>query len=148
MAHLFGPDFNAGTSERLYLTEGEFDAASLYQIISEQYPVKSLPSASISTKFLQNNLEYLNSFKMVVYAGELDAAGRAAADKLYSVIPEKFFYVPMSKHKDANDFLTAGDGEELMWSARKPQKYSPDNFFISDADVDKAIRNNYRKAQF
>jgi replicative DNA helicase len=77
---------------------------------------------------------------MVVYAGELDAAGRAAADKLYSVIPEKFFYVPMSKHKDANDFLTAGDGEELMWSARKPQKYSPDNFFISDADVDKAIR--------
>jgi len=47
----------------------------------------------------------------------------------------------MSKHKDANDFLTAGDGKDLMWAAMKPQKYSPDNFFISDQDVEAAIRN-------
>ena len=140
MAHLFGPPANAGTSQRLYLTEGEFDAASLYQILGEKFPVMSIPSASISNKFLQHNVEYLSSFAMVVYAGELDDAGRSAADKLYSVLPEKFFYVPMSKHKDANDFLTAGDGDELMWAARKPQKYSPDNFFISDEDVDNAIR--------
>jgi KaiC/GvpD/RAD55 family RecA-like ATPase len=140
MAHLFGPEFNSGTSQRLYLTEGEFDAASLYEILGQKFPVKSLPSAAISNKFLQHNLDYLNSFPMVIYAGELDAAGRSAADKLYSVIPEKFFYVSMTKHKDANDFLTAGDGEELMWAARKPQKYSPDNFFISDEDVDVAIR--------
>jgi KaiC/GvpD/RAD55 family RecA-like ATPase len=46
----------------------------------------------------------------------------------------------MSKHKDANDFLTHGDGTDLMWAAMKPQKYSPDNFFISDEDIDKAIR--------
>jgi replicative DNA helicase len=47
----------------------------------------------------------------------------------------------MSKHKDANDFLTNGDGKELMWAAMKPQKYSPDNFFISDQDVEYAILN-------
>jgi len=47
----------------------------------------------------------------------------------------------MSKHKDANDFLFAGDGKELMWAAMKPQKYSPDNFFISSQDVEVAIRN-------
>ena len=140
MTHLFGPQANSGTTKRLYLTEGEFDAASLYQILQEQYPVMSLPSASISSKFLQKNIDYLRSFPEIIYAGELDEAGRSAADKLYSVIPEKFFYVPMSKHKDANDFLTAGDGEDLMWAARKPQKYSPDNFFISDQDVDTAIR--------
>ena len=29
MAHLFGPEFNSGTATRIYLTEGEFDAASL-----------------------------------------------------------------------------------------------------------------------
>jgi twinkle protein len=141
MVHLFGPEFNAGTSKRLYLTEGEFDAASLYEILGEKFPVKSIPSASIGEKFLQKNYEYLNSFESVIYAGELDAAGKSAADKIYSAIPEKFFYVPMSKHKDANDFLTAGDGKELMWAAMKPQKYSPDNFFISDADVERAIRN-------
>jgi KaiC/GvpD/RAD55 family RecA-like ATPase len=141
MTHLFGPEFNAGTSKRLYLTEGEFDAASLYEILGEKFPVKSLPSASIGEKFLQKNYEYLNSFENVIYAGELDTAGKSAADKIYSAIPDKFFYVPMSKHKDANDFLTAGDGKDLMWAALKPQKYSPDNFFISDQDVESAIRN-------
>jgi twinkle protein len=141
MVHLFGPEFNAGTSKRLYLTEGEFDAASLYEILGEKFPVKSLPSASIGEKFLQKNLDYLRSFETVIYAGELDTAGKAAADKIYSVLPEKFYYVPMSKHKDANDFLFAGDGKELMWAAMKPQKYSPDNFFISCQDVDAAIRN-------
>ena len=47
MTHLFGPDFNSGSSTRIYITEGEFDAASLYQILGEKWPVKSLPSASI-----------------------------------------------------------------------------------------------------
>ena len=66
MVHLFGPEFNAGTSKRLYLTEGEFDAASLYEILGEKFPVKSLPSASIGEKFLQKNLDYLRSFETVI----------------------------------------------------------------------------------
>tara|TARA_R110001632_G_scaffold71912_3_gene166604 strand:- start:818 stop:1756 length:939 start_codon:yes stop_codon:yes gene_type:complete len=47
----------------------------------------------------------------------------------------------MSKYKDANDFLQAGDGNDLMWAARKPQRYSPENFFCSDQDVEDAILN-------
>jgi len=141
MNHLFGPEFNAGTSNRIYLTEGEFDAASLYQILGKTYPVKSLPSASIGEKFIKHNHLYLSSFKEIVYAGELDEAGRRAADKLYSSFPDKFWYVPMSKYKDANDFLEAGDGNDLMWAARKPQRYSPENFFCSDQDVEDAILN-------
>ena len=47
----------------------------------------------------------------------------------------------MSKHKDANDFLMKGDANDLMWSARKPQRYSPENFFCSDQDVEDAILN-------
>ena len=141
MNHLFGPEFNAGTSQRIYLTEGEFDAASLYQILGKTFPVKSLPSASIGEKFIKHNHTYLSSFKEIIYSGELDDAGRRAADKLYSAFPDKFWYVPMSKYKDANDFLQAGDGNDLMWAARKPQRYSPENFFCSDQDVEDAIRN-------
>ena len=140
MAKLFGPEFNAGSATRIYITEGEFDAASLYQILGQKYPVKSLPSASIGEKFIKANHAYLNSFKEVVYAGELDDAGRRAADKLYEALADKFWYVPMSKHKDANDFLTNGDGDDLKWAALKPQRYSPDNFFCSDEEVEDAIR--------
>ena len=136
---LFGPDFNAGSSKRLYITEGEFDAASLYQALGKSFPVKSIPSASISDKFIKQNFDYMNSFTEVVYAGEQDPAGKAAAERLYALFPEKFFYVPMTKHKDANDFIMNGDQDDLKWSGLKPQRFSPDNFFVGDYEVEKAI---------
>ena len=136
---LFGPDFNAGTSKKIYLTEGEYDAASLFQILGKTFPVKAIPSASIGDKFVKHNHPYLSSFEQIVYAGELDDAGKGAAERLYQAYPEKFWFVPMTKWKDANEFLTNGDGDELMWAARKPQRYSPDNFFCSDEEVAQAI---------
>lgn len=139
LTKLFGPDFNAGSSKRLYITEGEFDAASLYQVMGKSFPVVSLPSSSLSEKFVKDNFEYMNAFESVVYAGELDKAGQAAAEKLYSLMPEKFYYVPMSKWKDANEFLMNGDGDALKWAALKPQRFSPDNFFVGDLEVEKAI---------
>jgi len=137
---LFGPDFNAGSSKRIYLTEGEFDAASLYQALGKSFPVKSIPSASLSDKFIKRNFEYLNSFQEIVYAGEQDEAGKGAATRLYELFPEKFYYVPLTKHKDANAFIEAGDQEDLKWAAVKPQRFAPDNFFVGDIEVEKAIR--------
>ena len=137
---LFGPDFNAGSSKRIYLTEGEFDAASLYQALGKSFPVKSIPSASLSDKFIKRNYEYLNSFQEIVYAGEQDEAGKGAATRLYELFPEKFYYVPLTKHKDANAFIEAGDQDDLKWAAVKPQRFSPDNFFVGDIEVEKAIK--------
>lgn len=141
MNHLFGPEFNANSSNKIYITEGEFDAASLYQILGKKYFVKSLPSASIGKKFIEENYKYLNSFKEIIYAGELDTAGKRSAERIYEAFPSKLYYVPMTKHKDANDFLMAGDSEDLKWTALKPQRYTPDNFFCSDQDVIDAIEN-------
>lgn len=140
MNSLFGPEFNAGSSKRLYLTEGGLDAASLYQVLGKTYPVKAIPSASINDRFMRENNEYLDSFQEIVYAGELDDAGRKAADRLYAAYPEKLYYVPMSKHKDPNAFLLAGDEEDLMWAARKPQRFSPENFFCSDDEFLQILR--------
>jgi twinkle protein len=137
---LFGPEFNAGSSKRIYLTEGEFDAASLYQVLGQTYPVKGIPTSSIGDKFIKNTHAYLSSFQEIVYAGELDDAGRRAAEKLYASFPEKFYYVPMTKHKDANEFLMAGDGDDLKWAALKPQRYSPENFFVSLDKFEKILR--------
>jgi RecA/RadA recombinase len=141
---LGGPDFNSGSSKRLYITEGLIDAASLYQALGETYPVKALPSASIGKEFLtkkgKQNYNYLSAFKEIVYAGELDVAGREAADFLYEAFPDKFYYAPLSKHKDSNEFLVNGDESDLKWSALKPQRYTPENFFTGDNAVEDAIR--------
>lgn len=143
----FGPDFNAGTAKRIYLTEGAFDAASLYEAINTgskfNTPVKAIPSATSREKFLSankdRNYKYLDSFQEIVYAGELDKSGRECADFLYSVFPHKMFFVPMTKHKDANEFLMNGDKEDLKWAALKPQRYSPENFYIGDNAIESAI---------
>lgn len=140
MNKLFGPDFNAGSATRIYITEGEFDAASLYQVLGKTYPVKSLPSASISDDFIKENHTYLNSFKEIVYAGEQDKAGKKAAERMYKAFPEKFFYVPMTKWKDANEFLQKGDGDDLKWAAVKPQRWTPENFFCSDSQIETILR--------
>lgn len=137
---LFGPEFNAGSSNKIYITEGEFDAASLYQVLGKSMPVVSLPSSSIGDDFIKATFDYLSKFKEIVYAGELDDPGRKSAERLYKAYPEKFYYVPLTKWKDANEFLEKGDADDLMWAARKPQRYSPDNFFCSDHDLEKAIR--------
>lgn len=137
---LFGPEFNSGTSKKIFITEGEFDAASLYQILGKTYPVVSLPSASIGEKFVKKNYKYLSTFQEIIYAGELDDAGKKAAELIYAAFPKNFYYVPMSQHKDANEFLMAGAGDTLKWAAVKPQRYTPDNFFCSDEAVDIAIR--------
>lgn len=119
---------------------GNCDAASLYQALGKTYPVLSLPSASIGEKFVKKNIEYIKSFQEVVYAGELDDAGRKAAERLYAAIPEKFWYIPLTKFKDANEFLQNGAETELKWIALKPQRYAPENFFCTDEAVEKAIR--------
>ena len=140
---LGGPEFNAGSSKRLYITEGMLDAASLFQVLSKNYPVRALPSATIKPEFFtargKKNFKYLDSFKEIVYAGELDEAGLKAAELFCSVFPEKFYFVSMTKYKDANEFVMANDTDDLKWAALKPQRYTPDNFFCSDEAVEEAI---------
>ena len=130
---LFGPQFNAGTSKKIFLTEGEFDAASLFQVLGGLkvgYPCMSIPSSSIGDAFIKQTNSYLSTFNEIIYAGELDKAGQKAADRLYRAYPDKFYFVPMTKWKDANEFLTEGDGADLRWAALKPQRFTPDNFVV------------------
>ena len=139
MNKLFGPDFNAGSATRIYITEGEFDAASLYEVLGKTFPVKSLPSSSIGDDFVKENHAYLNSFREIVYAGEQDKAGKKAADRLYKAFADKFYYVPLTKWKDANEFLMKGDRDDLKWAAVKPQRWTPENFFCSDDQIAKIL---------
>ncbi len=138
---LFGPAFTPGASKRLYITEGEYDAPSLYQILGKTWPCKSMPSSSINRKFLEHNYKELDAYESIVYAGELDDPGREAADLWYSVFPHKLQYVPLTKHKDANAYLNSPDKDELKWAALKPQKYSPPNFVTGDDEWLDALRN-------
>lgn len=126
--HLFGMDkFNAGSSKYITIVEGEDDTASAYQMLGHKLPVVGLPSGSVSNKLLKNCHEYLDSFECIVLCIEDDDTGNKAASKISDAFPNKTYRVPLTKHKDANDFLTAGDTDAFVWAWRNTKKkYTPE----------------------
>jgi twinkle protein len=131
-SHLFGMDrFNAGSSKFITIVEGEEDACSAYYMLGEKYPVVALPGASVPDKLIENVYKYLDSFKEIVLAFDNDEAGQKAVKKFTDVFPDKTSVVSMTAHKDANDFLTAGDGAAFMFAWHNRKKFVPEGFYNS-----------------
>lgn len=108
---LFGKQsFKAG-GKAIVITEGEYDAASYYEMF--KYPAVSVRSSSLAVNDVTEDYEFLNSFDEVVFCFDADTEGRKAAKKCADLFPGKAKIINMCKHKDANDYLKNGDAEVL-----------------------------------
>lgn len=130
---LFGMDrFVAGCSKVLTITEGELDAMSVHQMLTDGvgsgiYPVVSLPSATPSKNIWEKCKSYLDSFQKLVLSVDNDEAGNAIADRIAKLFPNKVYRVAHGKYKDANDFLTNRSMVEFKQAWYNAKKYTPDN---------------------
>ena len=130
---LFGMDrFVAGCSKILTITEGELDALSVHQMLTDGsgsgiYPVVSLPSATPSKSIWEKCKPYLDSFSKIVLSVDNDEAGNSIADKISKLFPNKVYRVAHGKYKDANDFLTNRSMVEFRQAWFNAKKYTPDN---------------------
>jgi len=135
-ADLFGWDKAIATGGRkLYITEGEFDAVALYQIMKDQArgtayennnpPVVSLVNGAGSAKkdlplMLRRIKEH---FKEIVLVFDMDAPGREAAEAVMKLIPEAT--VAVLPGKDVNDCLIEGRSKAVhaacVFNAAKPK---------------------------
>lgn len=121
--------------KKLFITEGEIDALSLYQIFKDhnkgtQYAdfdpaVVSLPHGAGSasrdlTKFLKSIREH---FKEVVLVFDMDKAGKKAAEDVMLIIPDAV--VAALPAKDVNDCLLEGRSKAcynaVQFNAKKPK---------------------------
>lgn len=137
-AGLFGRDkFSNGSHKYVTITEGEFDALSLYQAIRS--PVVSVQSGSSGHRDCVHDLAFLNSFERVYLALDGDAVGREAASRIAQLFDfNKVYLVKFDKRKDANEYLKNGEEEELRnlwWNAKR---YQPENV-VSDLQAFKEI---------
>ena len=124
---LFGQQlWNAGSSKVITIVEGEDDALAAYQMLGKKFPVVAAPGATMSRALLTAVYEWLNAFETIVIAFDGDTPGQAGAQKLAEAFPNKAYKVSLTKHKDACDYLAAGDATEFMWAWRNRQKYVPD----------------------
>lgn len=136
-ATLFGMDkFNAGSAKLIVITEGELDAASVFQMLGKNYPVVSVRSSSSARIDCKREYEYLNSFEKIYICFDNDAPGEKAAKEVASLFNfNKVFHVPITKYKDANDYLQAKEEREFVTSFYNSPKFLPAGIISSLSDV-------------
>lgn len=133
-AGLFGANlFDPGECKDLIITEGELDALSCWQAL--QIPAVSIQSASSGGRDVAALRSFVGSFERVHLCFDGDEAGRNATSSVARLFErEKLYHVRLSRHKDANAYIMAGEETELRSAFRASKKYLPENISSSLSD--------------
>jgi twinkle protein len=146
----FGQDIaNTGT-KKLYVTEGEYDALALYQILKDKAgrgyeniepAVVSLPNGATSAvAAFSNNSSFVDLFQEIVLVFDQDDAGRKAVEQVCSLLPHDKVKVARFSEKDACDMLLANKETELKWAVVTEAKpYVPSGIATVDDLYDQAV---------
>lgn len=124
---LFGQQMVKAGGVALTICEGELDAMSAYEMFGNKYNFVSVNNGANCLENIKANLEFIDSFETVVLCFDDDEAGREAAKKVAPIIGQnKCKILTLSKHKDASEYLMAGDGKEFQneWWEAKPYTVS------------------------
>lgn len=140
-AGLFGRDlFTPAQAKCITITEGEFDAASVYQMLAGRYPAVSVRSSSSAEADCKAEFDFLNSYDKIYLSFDNDEPGQKAAAKVALLFDiNKVYHVKLGKHKDANDYLVAGDAKEYVSAWWNAKRYQPKGIISSYVDIDSAL---------
>lgn len=125
---LFGQHlFNKG-GRYVTITEGEYDAASVYQMSGSKYPAVSIKNGAQSAlKDCKDQYEWLDSFDNIIVCFDSDEAGTTAAKEVASLFAGKARIV---KHhpdfKDANEYLERSRGDDFKAAWWAAEIHTPD----------------------
>lgn len=125
---LFGEQlFSAGSAKAITITEGEYDAISVFQMLGSKWPCVSVRSSAYAHLDCSNRYDYLNSFELIYICFDNDKAGEDALKKVVRLFhPSKIRVVKLTKFKDANEYLVRGAEEEFKRIWYNAQPYSPE----------------------
>lgn len=130
---LYGRDrFAAHPRKSIILTEGELDALSFYEVLRS--PVCSVKSASSAGTDAGVERSWLNEYERIYLAFDGDEAGRRATAEVARLFdPNKLYHIryPGGVRKDANDYLKAGERDELAQLFHNARRYLPEQI-VSD----------------
>lgn len=138
---LFGMDkFPAASKASITITEGEYDAHSIYQVTHGETAAVSLKSSSSAFSDLKGCWDYVNSFDKIIFAFDNDDAGHKALKDVAGMFDFKKVYIlDYGKRKDANEFLQNKEGKELYELWRRAKRYTPDNIKSTFNEFAKAL---------
>lgn len=140
---LFGKKaFDPGSKASITITEGAYDAMSIYQVTGGRTAACSVQSASLGVLDCTIDRNYINSFDKIILCPDNDANGRGQEmmQKIARMFdPRKVFIVKLNRHKDANDYLQKEENELLFKAWEGARRYTPDNIINSFDDLKKSL---------
>ena len=147
MAPLFGMDkFTPGQHQSITITEGEFDALSVFQMLGSKYPVVSVRSSSTARSDCSNAREFLNSFDRIYLCFDNDNPGEKATKEVSQLFDlNKVYFVKLGRHKDANELLQADKAREFLGTWWNSRKFVPKGI-ISSLEEQKQILAKQKEA--
>ena len=133
---LFGQHLFPTNGKRLIITEGAFDAMSVYHMLGGKYPTVSVINGTGSAmKDVKLNMDYIEGYSEVILCFDNDKPGREKAKEIaHQLTPGKAHIVPLVKHKDANDYLVHGAFKDFTAAFWDKKRYQPDGI-VNLADL-------------
>lgn len=140
---LFGMDkFDPGSKPSITITAGEYDGPSVYQVTQGATAAVSLPSGALGAalKCVIKNRNYIEAFQKIYLCLDNDANDQETTREIAQLFDySKVYIVKLTKHKDANDYLQAGDDVDLLHAWNAAKRYSPDNVISTFSDIENAL---------
>jgi twinkle protein len=132
-AELFGQHLFAKGGRSITVTEGEEDAMACYQMHGSKYPAVSIKSGAQSAiTSCKEQYDYLNSFETIYISFDADKPGISASLEVAALFSDKAKIMKHGEgHKDACDYLKAGDGHLYVNAWWRAEAYMPDSIVKS-----------------
>ena len=119
----------------LVITEGEVDALSVHQVSGGMWATVSLPNGAQSAKkAVLQQLKWVEEFRKVVLAFDMDEPGRKAAQECAGVLSPGKAAILELPVKDANEMLQADRGGELLKAVLSVKPWKPSGL-VTVADL-------------
>jgi twinkle protein len=138
--------FDKGSRRAITITEGEYDALSVYEMMGSDTAVVSVKSSATAKGDVEKDFEYINSFDKIIINMDGDEAGQAAAQRIIPLFDfKKIYNLKLEKFKDANDYLINGEikGYSDAWKGVK--RFTPDSIISTMSEFRKALREKREK---
>lgn len=147
-SELFGKQrFSAGSANAITITEGAKDALSVYQMLGSKYPACAVRSASSARGDCAKEFDYINSFERIYICFDNDKPGKDATREVSQLFDvNKVYIVELSKHKDANDYLTKGDANEFVRIWWNSKRFQPKGVVSSYTEMEEILKKESAKS--
>lgn len=140
---LFGKDAFPDVADNIVITEGEFDAPSVFQALG--WHAVSVRSSSSARKDVTQDFEWINRYKNIYLCFDNDTPGNEAVKSVAPLFDfRKLFVVDLNKYKDSNDYLQANDIDSLRTAFRKARKFVPEGVTSSFEDISSILDGKSR----